>query len=194
MADVSFLLLEPDVVEAMQESYAFLPVEYVDVVGVPDPNRVYEFCGFPWRKFKADRRAKLLIPTSYSFTSHGAGEAVYKASGLRRECHIAVPFSRNQVRDEKGKTLAAPDPEGMSGGPVWSLVTVRQGESEFPTRRLAGISIRYFRDARLLVGCHISAVLQGIRLFLPEFSDAIPEDPNVLILSRGANSRIGEWK
>ena len=99
--------------------------------------------------------------------------------------HIVVESDLKKMT-QAGERRTAPDPEGMSGGPVWSysqIGTDRDGKEEL-SMRLAGIAISYKRDRRCLVGIRINILLERIRIKFPELSPAIPANPKLLIVNK----------
>lgn len=78
---------------------------------------------------------------------------VMKRFKLKARLHLIVPFT--SLRDETGKPMKTPDPDGMSGGAIWTL---------WPDgNRLAGIIIEHDRHRHEIVGSRIGPLVHELR-------------------------------
>lgn len=182
--DTSVIALDENTASFIEAAFVPLPIRYADVNDSFQHGKHYEFFGYPWRKVHAGGAGRILEPTLYKFKSGSIGENDYASLGLTTHKHIAVEFDLKQVTDETGRTVAAPNPEGMSGGPVWSFVPVQLDGQKMWSRRLAGIAIEYRSTTRTLIGVRINAALECIRMMFPNLSSSIPRNPKLAIICK----------
>ncbi|HEV2319122.1 MAG TPA: hypothetical protein VGV18_05190, partial [Verrucomicrobiae bacterium] len=175
--DTSVIALDQETACHVETAYKPLPIECADVNDLFVPQKLYAFFGFPWR-----REGK----KSYGFQALAVAEADYISAGLSPQKHIVVEFDLNHALDNSnGRELVAPNPQGMSGGPVWSFVAAESNGQQALTRRLVGIAIEYISDRKMLVGVRINAALECIRAMFPRLSASIPVNPDLTIVCRG---------
>ena len=89
-------------------------------------------------------------------------DAELLALGLNPVTHIAVCFERERMAGPDGRQLTAPEPWGMSGGPVCK---VRRNSEDY---MLVGIGTTFRSDRNLLVATRIGAVVALMRSRFPE--------------------------
>jgi hypothetical protein len=171
--DTAVIALDEETTEFLEARYQPLPVWYVDAIDSLLPQKPYAFFGFPWRK--AGKK-------SYGFQANSVSEADYISIGLSPQKHIAVEFNLKHADDEDGRDVVAPNPQGMSGGPIWNFATVNLDGQQVMTRKLVGIAIEYVPGRRLLVGVRINAALECIRMMSPNLSPSIPTNPDLVVI------------
>lgn len=182
--DTAVIALDEATTSFIEEAYAPLPVHYADATDSFSPGKSYEFFGCPWRKVDSSKSRRIFEPSIFKFKSESVAETDYASLGLSPHKHITVEFDLKRVVDGNGRAVVAPDPEGMSGGPVWSFVPVDSSGQKMWTRRLAGIAIRYISKKRTLVGVRINVALECIRMMFPNLSPSIPANPNLTVICR----------
>ena len=175
--DTSVVALDQETIDHLETAYKPLPIQHADANDLFLPQKPYAFFGFPWRK---DSKK------SYGFQAMSVAETDYISSGLSPQKHIAVEFDlKHAIDNNDGRELVAPNPQGMSGGPVWSFVSVDLDGQQMLTRRLVGIAIEYISDRKMLVGVRINAALECIRMMFPSLSASIPANPDLTIICKG---------
>jgi len=182
--DIAVIALDEETASFIEAAYASLPIHCVDANDSFSPGKPYEFYGCPWRKVGSGKSRRVFEPSIYKFKSRSVAETDYAPLGLSSHKHIAVEFDLKRVVDGNGRAVVAPDPEGMSGGPVWSFVPADSDGQKMWTRRLAGITIEYISKKRTLVGVRINAPLECIRVMFPTLSPSIPANPNLTVICR----------
>lgn len=182
--DIAVIALDEETASFIEAAHAPLPIHCVDVNDSFSPGKPYEFFGCPWRKVGSGKSRSLLEPSIYKFKSRSVAETDYASLGLSPHQHIVVEFNLKRVTDGNGRAVVAPDPEGMSGGPVWRFVPVDSGGQRMWTRMLVGIGIEYISKKRMLVGVRINAALECIHMMFPNFSPSIPANPSLTVICR----------
>jgi Trypsin-like peptidase domain len=159
--DTAVIVLDQETTSHVETAYAPLPIQYADVNDFFLPQKPYAFFGFPWRKGGKK---------SFGFQAMSVSESDYISLGLSILQHIVVEFDLKHAiesNDRHRRELVAPNPQGMSGGPVWSFVSVDSDGQQILTRRLAGIAIEYISDRKMLVGIRINVALECARMMFP---------------------------
>jgi len=173
--DISFLRLDDTTANLLAQTFFFLPFSCIDAKDKISPSRHYMFSGYPTSRSRlSSPRDHKMKATAHSFTSHTLSTHAIQESGFDPEMHIVVDFKRNEMMNEDGKIVTAPDPDGISGGAVWYGDGVL---SKWPTGEslhLVGIGIANPTRPSALVGTRIHFVLEGIRAKYPDLSEFLP--------------------
>jgi len=143
--DLAFVQLNSTIAERLREDFQFLPIAATDhsrhlPFAVPCmldgyPRAFVEMENGRPRTLMEMRTQSILLPD----------EAVRRRYGLAIGVHLVAPFQ--QMRDGAKQPMATPDPEGMSGGAIW---TQSPGEV-----LLTGIIIEHDPKRREIVGTRI---------------------------------------
>ena len=184
LTDTAVVALDEDTASFIEAAHAALPIHCVDTNDTFSPGKPYEFFGCPWRKVEFSKSRRLFKPSIYKFKSGAVTETDYAPLGLSPHKHIAINFDLKRVVDGNGRAVTAPNPQGMSGGPVWSFVPIESGEQKMWTRMLTGIAIEHGSGMRMLVAVRINAALECIRMMFPNLSSSIPENRKLAIICR----------
>lgn len=108
----------------------------------------FTFCGFPSSKNKSNRTIVNCRP--YSHTGEEVENDVYKKIGINPKDYIAISFHRMNVENVKTRErFVFPEPQGMSGGPIFD----QRGT-------LAGIVTNYEPKLDVLYGIRIETILE----------------------------------
>lgn len=183
--DTAVVALDGDTTAFVEAAYKPLPINLADVKDSWLPEKPYAFSGFPWRKSGSKINGVICEPPIYTFQATSVAETDYSSLGLSLLKHIAVDFDLKHAIDANGRDLTAPNPQGMSGGAVWSFVPVDLDGQQMLTRRPVGIAIEYISERRVLVGVRINAALECIRMMFPSLSASIPLKPGLTIICKG---------
>ena len=170
VTDNAFIRLHPEIANWLAAEYQFLSLEQVDVGDLPTASSGYEFLGVPYRKVRRADSRLFRFPV-YSYTSTSIPISGYQALGLSPVSHVAVDFVPRHVRNGNGRRTTAPNPQGMSGGPIFS-----KGFSANAVRRLVGLAIEHRKG--VLIGIRIGLVLEPIRWTYPQLRHFIPPLPS----------------
>ena len=179
--DVGFISLGESLASTMSDTYAFLPVHCLEVLDDGKKGTPYIINGCPSKK--VEKTDKTFRPQLYEFRTTGLSHNTYAALGLIPERQIAMEFDRKRMKNGLGQLVQSPKPNGVSGGPVWKMVstTDASGNPAF-TKSLAGIVIEHDEGKRLLIATRIVAVLAGIAHAYPVLARHIPQNPNLTIV------------
>jgi hypothetical protein len=100
------------------------------------------------------------------------------------ETHLGIAFEKNCIGSDS-KPFTAPDPNGISGCPVWSLGTAPEiaDVANTKTPLISGMGIEY-RD-HALIAVRACLILQVVRALHGELKTVIEECPHVRLEHRG---------
>jgi hypothetical protein len=151
--DLAFVRLHPTIADQLRNTGSeFLSLGQTDMGGDRPLAEPCILDGYPRQFVEIEngrprhlleiRTKSLLLPDS----------DVAKRFKLKANLHLLAPFA--QLRDEKGKPMKALDPDGMSGGAIWT--TWPEGN------RLAGIIIEYDRRRGEIVGSRIGPLVHEL--------------------------------
>ena len=170
--DVAFIDLSPETVLKLTTDVLLTP----DDLDVNDRGRiedVYVAMGYPYRKTKrvagANVESKL-----YKYTTV-LRPNLYAAERRDEATHVVLGFHRRSMRFE-GRQQTAPDPGGMSGGPVFRLDNVGTPLiSGVPLGRLVALLTDYSARNHVLIGPRVSVLVAYVRKALPDLSPHLPD-------------------
>lgn len=176
--DVGIVLLDEGLAEQI-EIGAFVTPDLVDVNDIGDFAMPYMAMGFPWRVSpKVCRRSRTAKASIFSYTSELLKHERLQERGLNPQTHFLLRYAKRHSRDRTGRDITAPDPHGLSGGPLWRLEPLnRHGESS----RLVGIVIEWDRKEAGLLAFRLPLILAGIGQICPELSHLIPKSETLAI-------------
>jgi hypothetical protein len=151
--DLAFVRLHPAIANQLHKTdFKFLSVEQTDVGGNRPLAEPCVLDGYPRQfvKIENGRPQHLLEMRTKSILLPDADVA--KRFKLKANLHLLAPFA--QLRDEEGKPMKTPDPDGMSGGAIWTM---------WPDgNRLAGIIIEHDRHRGEIVGSRIGPLVREL--------------------------------
>jgi hypothetical protein len=175
--DTAFIRLHRDIASWLSEDFRFLSMEEVSIDDLPAPMSGYQFFGVPYRKVPERPSGRHFHFPVYSYAAASLDNAKYTELGILPATHVAVDFVQRRVKDGTGRTITAPNPEGMSGGAVFTCPRVLLQASAAVTarKRLAAIAIEHRSQA--LIGVRIGVLLDAIRRFAPHLRSLIPACP-----------------
>jgi hypothetical protein len=177
--DVGIVLLEDGLAQQVATD-AFVSLELVDVDDIGDFLRAYVAMGFPWRVSpRVCRRSKVARATIFNYASELLKHERWCNLGLTPRSHFLLRYAKRHSRNESGRDMTAPDPHGMSGGPLWRI-EVSEGR---PTAcRLVGIVIEWRKECGGLLAVRMPIVFAGIAQLCPEVAHLIPQTRTLDIL------------
>jgi hypothetical protein len=173
--DAAVLLLSDEAANAVVCNHSFLGPEHLDINGRSSSDDRYAFIGYPRSRFDLWPGNRLRFAGAmYELT--GATEDKYQQLQIDSSIQIAANFDPKSYRDKGGKKLNPLNPNGISGGGIWTLQTKESKSVGFHDPRLAGIAIECRTTHKAMVGVRVNVFLGLIartypntrRLFFPE--------------------------
>lgn len=177
-SDTAFLRLHEEIADWLAEDFTFLSVSDFQLGDLPVAGTRYTFLGSPYRKAK--KRGKLFHFPVYSIVSDSVSPEIYRSMSLAEASHVVVRFDARRMCDESGRSVTAPNPQGMSGGPVFASYS-RISDEDAAAGRLVAVIIEHHLSERVLVGVRIGCLAAAIKRAYPELSPLIPNLPPWLI-------------
>jgi hypothetical protein len=131
---------------------------------LPRRGKEYLVTGFPASKSKLHPVRQEIDAGFYGNWCPSASEPAYAKTALSLEDHIVMPFSRKKVVGEGLSIRAFPNPEGMSGSPVWLLRDEARTNDSVQTP-VVGVLVEYHRSRNLLVATDINTAVELMNTF-----------------------------
>ncbi len=132
----------------------------------------YLVMGFPASQANPSRSGNLVATKTFIYTATPTARDIYKKLSFAEETHVIVDFDKNRTMNMEGQHVA-PDPNGVSGGGIWTL-----GESfdiAAQHLKLIGIGIEWPREkAKVLVGTRVPLFFEVLRKTYPDLSTIVP--------------------
>jgi hypothetical protein len=179
--DIGCIRLSDAIADKLRQSFYFLPIALVNANDRIQPQRHYMFTGFPVTTSKVKVGEKMTKSQRWTFTSVTLSPKEYQKMNLSPETHIAIEFNKKRVKDESKRMLTAPDPNGVSGGAVWSVERHPLKPNVGVDLRLVGIGIEHRHEHKALVATRIGFALEGIRNYWPDLESVATCDWNTRI-------------
>ena len=175
--DISVIDLDEQQADQLRQFHFFGLEDFEHQHGL-SANCHYAFVGYP--SSKNDGNFKTTELSAHLFRYCGVSTTIANHTLLNRqpETHVCIDFSKKSI-DTDGKRFTAPNPYGISGGPVWALGTAPQiiNASNTATPLIAGMGIEFRKNTLIAVrGC---LILQVIRDLHSDLMDVIKPCPYV---------------
>jgi hypothetical protein len=176
-SDIGICRLGPDLVTKIGAE-SFLPVSMVDVDDTGDAGATYIAMGYPAKKnTRLNYENKSVKRHPFSYTTKVLVNNELIKMGFHNSSHILVGYKKRHSRDSSGRDTTAPNPFGMSGGPLWRFKTY-SGKS---FSRLVGILIEWKKESGGILAVRLPAVLASIARGFPELGPSIPKATTVQV-------------
>lgn len=152
---------------------------------LPREGKTYFILGFPGSKGQRDPKKRKIESKVYSYRNFAHPTERYKKFDVKPESHIAIIFSRKQSVGPDGTPRLFPNPEGMSGSPVWLLPDELEALNDPKHILVVGVAIKHLKYQRTILATDIGEALNMIRAFqrisnddavLNGYRTLIPED------------------
>jgi hypothetical protein len=140
-----------------------------EVDDLAQPGQRYVFCGFPASGMDRDRPRRILEPIRVSANCIALSAEKVARLGLHTTTHAVGQFRRRRMRTGNGRIGMAPDPHGMSGGPVW---TFRPNSDQLVW---VGVGIEYRSHECVFIGTRLGAVVALMRTYFPDVAAHLRE-------------------
>jgi hypothetical protein len=168
--DVALLQLTTDQTRRLcEQGRRPIPIADWDPDDIAQPGQHYVFTGFPHSGTDRDRIRQVIEPRRVSADCVSQTDREIARLGLHPLTHIVGLFHRRRMQIRPGRMVMAPEPYGMSGGPVW---TKRSNSDQL---RWVGIGIEYRRKHRALIGTRLGAVIALMRAAYPDIAPLVRE-------------------
>lgn len=149
-----------------------VPVEDWEVDDLARPGQRYVFTGFPHSGTDRDRRRRVIEPRRVSANCVTLADDQIVSLGLHPTTHIVALYHRRRMQNGQGRMVMAPEPAGMSGGPVWTL------RPDSHQLMWVGVGIEYRREHRAMIGTRLGAVVALMRAAYPDVAPRLRESRN----------------
>lgn len=137
-----------------------IEIESIGVGDLAESGDHYVFSGYPASRTRTNRATREIDPGPVSANCLAVVDDRLVDLGLHRTTHIIGAFDRRRMANLQGQQITAPEPWGMSGGPVWKI----QGNDCC----LVGVGIEYLEGSNVLVATRLGAVVALLRASFPE--------------------------
>jgi len=173
--DIAFVVLNPRTASECSGCTILTPDDF-DVADTSSLQTLYGFTGFPGDENQVIEDHTLLR-RAYYYGGQPAPDSEYRYLGIDRRSHFIMAFEREHAVDTDGQTVYAPDPHGMSGGPVWKLGTFQEVDLGICRPKVIGIAIEWWENRRTLVCVRVGVAVEAIRRILPDLAAHLPATP-----------------
>jgi len=139
------------------------PLPLAALIGnaLPRHSKQYLVTGFPGSKTKLNPVHRIVDSKPYANLCVSPPQPMYEKIGCSSQTHLLMPFVRKHVLGPGSKRHTFPNPEGMSGSPVWLLYD-DVGPNDPVQTPVVGILIEYHRSRHLLLATDISHAIKMI--------------------------------
>jgi len=171
--DVGIARLPEDVALLLERRFKFISIENIDTNDRYEDSKKYCFTGFPATQSRVRYPARAIDIDCYEYRLD-AYEISNESQPWHPSLHLAGYFERENMRHLGGVRITAPEPQGISGGGVWTYDETRG-------YKLVGIGTNWDVNYNILVGVRIGAWMCFIRQKYPELIAYFPSDPRIAI-------------
>jgi len=116
----------------------------------------YLVTGFPITKTKVNRGKKIVESNPWCILSKEVDLDLYSRQNVNPIDHVILHLEKKPV-GRNGQRSFHPDPDGMSGSPVW-LLGIEGIDRQEPDNQIVAIAVEYIKEAGLIIADRISAV------------------------------------
>lgn len=161
--DIGVLRLEGEALPPYPEiNKQALPITALMESAQPRTEKQYLVTGFPGSQSRLNPISKQFKSKPYGNWMQSVSEKTYVQVGCSPDHHIVMRFDQHKVFGKVGAAQSFPNPEGMSGSPVWLLYN-DLGANDPNQTPIVGVFIEYHRHEKLVVATDIRVALDIIR-------------------------------
>jgi hypothetical protein len=164
LLDIAVVLLSPALV-ALLGPEIFLSPSDIDLDDIGEPTRVY----------RVTRRLRASVS---AYAANVLPPQILEAAGLERKSHLLVKYRKRHSRTLRGEDVTAPDPHGMSGGPLWKFDPYSPSSQII---QLVGILIEWKRPEGGLLAVRMPLVFAAVSRLCPDIEELLPSPKSVII-------------
>lgn len=165
--DIAVIRLTPETVDQIGSAEYLTPDKF-DCGGFV-PSNLCMALGYPnSRQKQRNPDQPGLRPKPVSIANLSVPAASKASIGVSDATHVLVKYDRNNAIHENDIVDTGPDPRGMSGGGIWSVVNLRDTEAVAngtADPKLVGILIEFRSAQQVFLATRISIVVETIRRF-----------------------------
>ena len=174
--DVGVVALKSDLVDKIGCD-SFLPVSMTDVDDIGKAGEIYIAMGYPATKnTKVNLVEKTFKRHVISCTANILPGKDLEKIGVSSASHLLLGFDKKHVKNTQGKDMTAPDPYGISGGPLWRFdIYTKQN----PASRLVGILIEWRKEVKGMLAVRIPVLIAGMAVRYPQLKSFLPQTTTV---------------
>ena len=160
--DIAVVLLEGDGQPPYPELNTFcLPMDSLQSNALPRHGKSYFAVGYPATKTFTHVKNQEVEARPFGHWCGSIPDSDYDSLNLSADRCLALEFNVKKVHSSPSKIQQAPDPQGMSGAPIWLLFD-RDGENDATKNTVLGILTEHRRSEKLLVGTDIDVAIDMI--------------------------------
>jgi len=159
--------------------HRFSPISAANVNDCGD-GLFYVALGYPATKnLNVDFAQRSVSRNPLSFTNRVHPSHLVESLGLNAAYHLLLDFQKEKAFTSENQKIVAPDPRGMSGGPLLRLDL--RGKTAQST--VAGLLIEWEQTTSVkgLLAVRVAVVAEAIRSMCPELDATIPKTANLEI-------------
>jgi hypothetical protein len=146
-----------------------------DVPGA-EPFTMYGVVGFPASRLKrAGRGPRMTMAAMWGPPPPLNLGASDENAPIPLPTHLLINIDLDRTARDEPRPVAAPKPQGMSGGPVWRCTF---SEGRRPEAKLVGIAIEYRQPLRCVVASRIGVVFNLVRHLFTGVANLLPQAPS----------------
>src|SRR5690606_31468447 len=129
---------------------------------LPRHNKEYLIVGFPASKAKTKVAVGggIVRLRPYVFRNGSVSDSAYEGLGIDPRVHIAVDFNQREVVADDGSRREAPNPDGMSGSPLWMIHSEHEHIDPL-NPPIVGILIERRKKDRVLIATDVAVALKA---------------------------------
>lgn len=174
--DFAFARFDEATADELAERKFFLPFMLIDADDRLTPTATYMFTGYPCSREKAEYGKKRIMPKMWALTERAVSTLEMTELGYYPEDHIVVRYKPTDRTDESGRSKQFPNPQGMSGGPVWRGDGDPKGWLQTPGMRLVGIGIEHGKDKdnEMMIGVRMHRITALMAELNPDIRQLAP--------------------
>lgn len=153
--------------QLIQQGYEFATVGEIDLEDPPVADKKYLFTGFPGTGSKTIFSLKTIRAHRQAFSLTAIESTQLPQLGWVPQLNFAGRFIRNEMVNQEGIRINAPEPLGMSGGGVWT----EKPDGQF---KFVGIGIEWDERNGILIGTRLGILVELIKARHPETLPYLP--------------------
>lgn len=173
--DIAIMQLPEEVATSLDPSLKFLSPDDLDTNDLNGPNKKYSFTGYPATKAKPNFVLKKIKTTSVEYSLNPVPTSKFDEAGWNVGLHVVGEFDIENMAYADGKRITAPQPNGISGGPVWVK------HPPYDEYKLVGIGIEWDKKHCMMVGVRIGAAITMIQHAFPAIAHLLTGSPHINI-------------
>jgi hypothetical protein len=153
----------------------FIQLPAAAAVSDEGPRVVVRFSGWPSSRSTPNFRDKIALAKDATYEGLEGDLKFYELIEVDKTINIAIPFEREKSLYKGVEQVIAPDPTGISGGPVWGVALAKLKSNESASRQLIGIGIEHLEPKKALLAVRLHMLLGILRATVPATANYISQ-------------------